>query len=122
MIALDVVRSETGADALAGLIPSDEVDAMVLAMGGAESYAVPAGAHALLMTADGVFYAKPNGTAAVPSTEVADGSGSILITEPTLWIVDNKDHAAQPLGGVAVSTIGFIAGAARIITIQVFSR
>lgn len=121
MIPLHVMRSLTGAEAFA-LIPSDEVDAMVLASGVAEAYTVPTGAHALALVGDGAFYARPNGTAAVPSTEVTDGTSSILITEPVIWVVDNKNEAAQAAVGVALTTIGFIASATRIITIQVFSR
>jgi hypothetical protein len=121
MIPLYVMRSLTGAEAFA-MIPSNEVDAVVLASGVAEAYTVPTGAHALAIIGDGAFYARPNGTAAVPAADVTDGTSSILISEPVIWVVDNKNEAAQDAGGVALTTIGFIASATRVITIQVFSR
>lgn len=80
------------------------VDAMVLAAGVAEAWTAPANTRFVVFASNCNFYAKPNATAAVPATEVTDGTGSEL--NPTAW------YSSTPF-----TTIGFIAPTACIITI-----
>lgn len=55
------------------------VDAVVLGAGTAESYTVPAGAAWAIFTSDGAFFARVTGTAAIPTTEVTDGTASMYV-------------------------------------------
>lgn len=119
MTTLNVIGSQSGREAY-GLVPSAQVDAVVLEAAVAETYTVPAGVHALLFSADGDFYARPNAVAAVPTDEVADGTAPIF--NPVLWIVDSRNEAAQLIDGYAIATVSLIAAAARIVTIQRFTR
>jgi len=89
-------------------LPS-HIDAMVLGTPGtAESYTVPDNAKWLVLSATEDFYVNPNGTAAAPSSEVADGTGSEL--NPVGYVV---------AGGESLS---FVAIAACKITISVYSK
>lgn len=84
------------------------VDAMFLAASVNEDYTVPANANYLIFSANADFYVKKGGTAAVPSTEVADGSGSEM--NPVGYSVEGGE------------TLGFIAPAAdTVVTISVYS-
>lgn len=83
------------------------IDAMVLAANVAETYTKPTGAKTCVFSANAPFYARPNATAAVPSTEVADGTGSEL--SPASWNVGD------------VTTISFIAPTAAIITLSCYN-
>src|SRR5207249_10304100 len=56
------------------------VDARDLAASTNETHTVPTGADYVIFSADGDFYAKPNGAAAVPS-DVTDGTASELRSE-----------------------------------------
>ncbi|WP_370193288.1 MULTISPECIES: hypothetical protein [Aurantimonas] len=61
--------------------PSDHVDARVLAASTAERHTIPAGAKYVSFAATGDFYVKFGDgtvTAAVPSGDITDGSGSDL--------------------------------------------
>lgn len=81
------------------------VDARDLAATTNETHTVPTGADYVIFSADGDFYAKPNGAAAVPS-DVTDGTASEL--NPLCW----------DLTGVV--TIGLIASAARKVTLSFY--
>ena len=93
-----------------GINVSDFVDAMVLGITTAEVYTIPTGVKIVRLTGTTPFYVKFGAAAAVPATEVADGSASILVlTEKTFSI---------PAGA---TTIGFISPAASVVTIECFS-
>ncbi|HZO84687.1 MAG TPA: hypothetical protein VFC26_05710 [Verrucomicrobiae bacterium] len=81
------------------------VDARDLAANTNETHTVPAGADFVIFSADGDFYAKPNGAAAVPS-DVTDGTASEL--NPVVW----------DLSGV--TSIGLIASAVRKVTLSFY--
>ena len=81
------------------------IDARDLAANTNETHTVPAGAESVIFSADGGFYAKPNGAAAVPG-DVTDGSASEY--EPVGWSLDG------------VTTIGLISSAARKITLSFY--
>src|SRR2546423_5218103 len=74
------------------------VDARDLAATTNETHTVPAGADYVIFSADGDFYAKTNGAAAVPS-DVTDGTASEL--NPVVWELNG------------VTSIRFVATAAR---------
>lgn len=57
---------------------SDYINARVLAAGVEESETVPTGARIVLFSSTSNFYLKVGATAAVPSTDVTNGSGSEL--------------------------------------------
>jgi hypothetical protein len=81
------------------------VDARDLAANTNETHTVPAGAEMVLFSADGDFYAKPNGAAAVPG-DVTDGTASQL--NPKQWSLEST------------TSIGLIASAARRVTLSFF--
>jgi hypothetical protein len=81
------------------------VDARDLAANTNETHTVPAGAEGVYFSADGDFYAKMNGAAAVPG-DVTDGTASEL--NPKGWDLNG------------VSSIGLIAPAARKITLSFY--
>lgn len=88
------------------------IDAMVLGVATAETYTIPAGARFIEISANGEIYARYDGTAAaVPATEVADGTGSELIHQ-----VSNPIR--RYVAGIA--SVSFISAAAQIITICVY--
>jgi hypothetical protein len=82
------------------------IDARDLAANTNETHTVPAGADFVVFSADGDFYAKPNGAAAVPSGDVTDGSASEL--NSSHWDLNN------------VTSIGLIASAARKVTLSFY--
>ncbi len=82
------------------------VDARVLAPNAAETHTVPAGAKFVIFGSDGDFYAKPNASAAVPGTDLTDGSASEL--NPVIWDLNG------------VTSIGLVAGAARVVTLSFY--
>ena len=82
------------------------IDARDLAAGVNKTHTVPAGADFVLFSADGDFYAKPNGAAAVPSGDITDGTASEIC--PNHWNLDN------------VTSIGLIAPAARKVTLSFY--
>lgn len=55
------------------------VDNMYLGADSAESYTIPAGAGFAVITANQPFWARVGGTASIPTTEVADGTGSFYV-------------------------------------------
>ncbi len=82
------------------------IDARVLLANTAETHTVPAGAKFVIFGSDGDFYAKPNGTAAVPANDVTDGTGSEL--NPVIWDLNG------------VTSIGLVAAAARVVTLSFY--
>ena len=103
------VRSQPGQ--ITGFFPAAPtyIDAIVLGTPDtAETFTVPTGCNAIIISGDADFYANPNGTAAAPSTEVADGTGSFL--NPSQWRVDN----------VTGGTISFVSGVVCKITIACY--
>jgi hypothetical protein len=82
------------------------VDTRDLAANTNETHTVPAGADCVIFSADGDFYAKPNGAATMVAADVTDGSGSEL--NPVGW----------ELTGVV--TLGLIAPAARKVTLSFY--
>ena len=81
------------------------IDARDLAANTNETHTVPAGADFVFFSADGDFYAKPNGAAAVPG-DVTDGTASEL--KPSHWDLNG------------VTNIGLIASAARKVTLSFY--
>ncbi len=106
MKKLRVVNDGNGNTAF-GLNFSTYVDTQVLAAGVAEVYTVPTRAKYVLFSSTVDFYARPNAAAAVPTTEIADGTGSVL--SPTLRSLEG------------VSTIGLISAEACIVTMEFYT-
>ena len=81
------------------------IDARDLAASTNETHTVPAGADFVIFSADGDFYAKPNGAAAIPG-DVTDGSASEL--NPVIWDLNG------------VTSIGLIASSGRKVTLSFY--
>jgi len=86
---------------------SNSVYASVLAAGVPEVVTIPTAAKKVIFSATSDFYVKFGGAAAVPSTEVADGTASIL--NPQLRSID------------AVTTIGIISPTTCIVTMEFYA-
>jgi len=82
------------------------IDARDLAASTNETHTVPAGADLVVFAADGDFYAKPNGAAAVVSGDVTDGSASEIT--PRQWDLNG------------VTSIGLIAPTPRKVTLSFY--
>jgi hypothetical protein len=82
------------------------IDNMVLAAGVAETYTVPSGYKYAVLSGTSNFYIRVNAAAAVPSTEVADGSGSFL------------NPSCLDIRGA--TTISFISPVACVVSIALF--
>lgn len=104
LTALTFKRSANGEQTFIPSAPT-YIDARDLAANTNETHTVPAGADYVLFSADGDFYAKPNGAAAVPG-DVTDGTASQL--SPKHWSLEN------------VTSIGLISSAARKITLSFY--
>ena len=104
LTALTFKRSANGDQTYARSAPL-YIDARDLAASTNETHTVPAGADYVLFSADGDFYAKPNGAAAVPG-DVTDGTASEL--NPKLWSLEG------------VTSIGLISSATRKITLSFY--
>lgn len=83
---------------------SDHVYNIVLAANTAKSVAAPGGAKFVAFASNGTFYARYNGTAAIPSTDVTDGTGCEV------------NPSARSLDGV--ESIGLIAPASTIVSLS----
>lgn len=93
-------------------LASDYVDCRVLAAATAERHTVPSGARYVSFSADGTFYAKfgnSSVTAAVPATDVTDGTGSVI----------NPEVREIPS---AVTHISLIASAATVVSLSFFAE
>lgn len=86
---------------------SNSVYANVLAATVAEVVTVPSGAKHVIFSATADFYARFAAAAAIPSTEVADGTASIL--NPQLRSIDGA------------ATIGIISPTTCIITMEFYA-
>jgi hypothetical protein len=84
------------------------VDDMFLGVATVESYTVPADASFCIVTCTTPVWACISGTAAVPTTEIADGSGSFYISAGTQMKFDSGD------------VVSFISAAASIVSIGVY--
>lgn len=92
-----------------GIIPFPLwVDVMALGASTAESYTVPASASFCIITCTTPVWARISGTAAIPSTEIADGSGSFYVSSGTQMKLDS--------GG----TLSLISAAASLVSIGVY--
>ena len=83
---------------------SDHVYNIVLAANTAKSVTAPGGAKFVAFAANGTFYARYNGSAAIPSADVTDGAGSEV------------NPSARSLDGV--ETIGLVAPASTIVSLS----
>lgn len=83
----------------------DEVDNITLGVSTAESYTVPTGVVALLISATAPFFIRRGATADDTPGDITDGTGSMPISSAAFFKVG------------AGETISFIAGAASIIGI-----
>ena len=104
LTALTFRRAANGEPAYARSAPL-YVDARDLAANTNETHTVPAGADTVYFSADGDFFAKPNGAAAVPG-DVTDGTASEM--NPEGW----------DLAGI--TSIGLIASSARKVTLSFY--
>ncbi len=86
---------------------SNSVYASVLAAGVAEVVTVPTGAKNVIFSATADFYVRFAAAAAIPATEVADGTASIL--NPQLRSIDGA------------ATIGVISPTTCIVTMEFYA-
>ncbi|MDP2218533.1 MAG: hypothetical protein Q8J68_14745 [Methanolobus sp.] len=107
MKRLIAIRDPNTGNAAIGLNYSDHVDARVLVANVAEVHTIPAGANYVLFSATGDFYVRLGEAAAIPATDVTNGSGSIL--NPQLRSVG------------ALTTIGIISPTTCIVTMEFYS-
>lgn len=90
---------------------SDFIDTMFLGITTAEHYHIPTAAKKVRLTGTTAFWVKMNGeTAAIATTEVADGTGSFYVAAGVSVLIDVE----------GATVIGFISPAATIITIECF--
>lgn len=82
------------------------VNAHVLAADTVETNAVPSGARFVFFAANADFYARPDGTLTVPSSDITDGTAGEL--NPTVWST------------VGITNIMLIAPAATKITLSYY--
>ncbi len=75
---MDKIQATGAGGAILGLARSSSRYANVLAAGVAEVVTVPTGANYVLFSATADFWANFGAAAAIPATEVADGSASYL--------------------------------------------
>lgn len=80
----------------------------IAAAGAAEADTPPTGAAVVLFSANGDFYALPNGTATVPG-DTSDGSASEL--NPASWALDDVTSISviSPAGGATQVTLTYYA-------------
>lgn len=88
------------------------VDARVLAAGVAEAHTVPSDATVVIFSSTAAFYCKPNGTAAAPSTDVLDGSGSEL--NPT-------SYNLRPIAGTKINTLSLVSTPGATVTMAFYA-
>lgn len=108
MSQLKTVKELPSGVSLVGITPATHVDNMVLAADTPEVYTIPTGAVNVLINCTGDVWIKFGGAAAVPTTEVTDGTASEL--SPSLRNV------------VGFTTIGFSSAAANKCSICVWNK
>jgi len=94
--------------AISGLMRSDHVDARVISAGGAaESHTVPTDAQYVVFSGNGDFYVNFDAVAVVPSTDVTDGTASLL--KPTVRAIEGASYISliSPASGATVVTMEF---------------
>jgi len=89
------------------LEPSDCRHAVILSPGAPKSVSVPEGARVVVLSADGDFWCRIGGPAAVPTSDVLDGTASEL------------NPICRSVAGVSV--IGLAAGANRVVNLVFYS-
>ncbi len=99
--------AQPGAGGASALPLSNYVNSKALANGVNEDETVPAGAYFAVFGANGDFYVKRGGTAALP-TDVTNGSGSAA--NPYIIAVEPGD------------VIGIMAGATVLVTISYYGK
>jgi len=67
--------------------PSDTIYALVLSASTEKTVTVPEGAKLVKFASTGVFYARPDGTVAVPGSDITDGTAGEI--KPEMWIVND---------------------------------
>lgn len=109
MVAIDFA----GNNSLVAAAP-EYVDSRVLAVASTnESHTVPTGADIVIFSATAEFWAKPNGTAAIPAADVTDGTGSQR--NPTAWLL-------RDLSGGAITAVGLISATAGAVVNMAFYK
>lgn len=98
---------DANGNVLEGFGYSNYVDARVLSGTVAEVITVPSGAKKVLFSATGNFYAKFGAAAAIPATDITDGSAPSL--NPVLRNIDGA------------ATIGIISPADCVVTLDFFA-
>ena len=92
-------------------LPSDSIDARVLAANTAEVHAIPEDAKFVVFAASALFYAKFGSSsgaaaAAIPSTDVTNGSAPEMNPEART-IPEGATHIGLIAPSIAVVTMGF---------------
>lgn len=81
------------------------VDARVLAASTVETNAVPSGARFVFFAATGNFFARPDGTVTVPSSDVTDGTAGEV--NPTVWDVSTVTNIMVIAPSACTVTLSF---------------
>lgn len=99
-----VAKTYQGDNTLIGSA-SFHTNAQVLAAETAGAITVPLEADVVIFSANTDFYALPNGTAAVPSAAVTDGSASQL--NPTGWVLRGQgvDTAVESISVISENAL-----------------
>jgi len=84
-------------------VPPTYVDARVLAPNVSETHTIPAGIRYVIFSSNCDFHARMGSSAAVPATDVTDGSGSEL--NPAAWFVDGSTQLTLVSGVACVITM-----------------
>jgi hypothetical protein len=93
---------------------SDYIDARVLAAGVAETVACPEGYRYVVIRGEDTYYIAKNDDAAIPSSDITDGSASEL---------NGEGYDLQPGGDIAaVTSIGVIAPRACVVTFAYYTE
>jgi len=108
MNQLKVVKTAPDGTPLVGLFPATYTDALVLVANEAVLYPVPAGGVFVLINCTGDVWVKFGGWSAIPTTNIVNGSASIL------------NPALRALAGA--STIGFVSPADCKCSIDIWNR
>lgn len=92
-----------------GMMQTNHIDNLVLAANTPKVYTIPTGAEDVCMAGTALYYSRFGAAAAIPSTDVLDGSGSGILPE----------FRKIPDG---VTTIGFVSPVSCIISIEVYGE
>jgi hypothetical protein len=100
-----IYRSGANADVIYARTKPSFVNAVVLQAAVEATIAVPEGAAVCIFSGDADFYVRPDATAAVPETNVTDGSSSEL--NPAQWDVHDVQNLHLVAPEDAVVTLSF---------------